>query len=96
MKGQGPWLVLLPSGKGHIVLELHIVTWGWDFGGLCDSLATRGNGGKSLQVRGCTCPKKGNSLGGSIPVGPDGPSVDGGPLAHTWLWQATPRSARLG
>ena len=61
--GHGPWPVLLCSGKGHVALGLWMATRDRDFGGLCDFLATTGNGGKSLQVRGGTCPNKGSSLG---------------------------------
>lgn len=64
MWGHSPWPVLLPSGKGHVALGLWMATRDQDFGGLCDFLATMGNGGgKSLQATGGTCPDKGSLLG---------------------------------
>lgn len=99
MWGHSPWPVLLPSGKGHVALGLWMATRDQDFGGLCDFLATMGNGGgEELASDRGHLPQQGKLawLGGSILVNPGGPSVDGSPSAHTWLQRATRGSARLG
>lgn len=58
---ENPWVILLPSGKGHVALEFWVVMEDHDHGGLWDFLVTMRNGVKSLQMSEGLCPRKGSS-----------------------------------